>query len=181
MKFLGGTTSLVSFLRAYKTSETRRFFPCEWFDHHHKMQNTEPPSNGAFITNKLRSCDPLEIEYMEYVNLLKSETSADRASVKIKLSKPPPIRREDYHFFPAIWEHEVEISFRAFLWWYNNRDVVPTLKAMQKMTAFYDNKTIEMLKLGCPLTNLANIYQHKCTDSNFYLFTEADNDLFEKI
>ena len=30
--FLGGATSLDSFLKAYKTAETKRFFPNDWFD-----------------------------------------------------------------------------------------------------------------------------------------------------
>ena len=38
--FLGGATNLDSFLKAYKTSETKGFFSCEWFDHPDKMQNT---------------------------------------------------------------------------------------------------------------------------------------------
>ena len=33
LNFLGGATSLDSFLKAYKTSETKRFFPYDWFDH----------------------------------------------------------------------------------------------------------------------------------------------------
>ena len=37
MIFLGGATSLDSFLKAYKTSETKGFFPYEWFDHSDKM------------------------------------------------------------------------------------------------------------------------------------------------
>ena len=32
MKFFGGATSLDSFLKAYKTAETKGFFPYEWFD-----------------------------------------------------------------------------------------------------------------------------------------------------
>ena len=32
MNFLGGATSLDSFLKAYKASGTKVFFPCEWFD-----------------------------------------------------------------------------------------------------------------------------------------------------
>ena len=44
MNFLGGATSLdYSSLKAYKTSETKAFFPYEWFDHPDKMQNTELP------------------------------------------------------------------------------------------------------------------------------------------
>ena len=72
-------------------------------------------------------------------------------------------------------------SFKDFLRWYNNKDVVPTLEAMQKMIALYHDKDIDMLKLGCSLPNLANICLHKSTDANFYPFTEGDKDLLEKI
>ena len=41
--FLGGATSLDSFLNAYKTLETKRFFPYEWFDCPQKMNNSELP------------------------------------------------------------------------------------------------------------------------------------------
>ena len=72
-------------------------------------------------------------------------------------------------------------SFKDFLRWYKNKDVVPTLEAMQKMIAFYHDKNIDLLKLGCTLPNLANICLHKSTDANFYPFTEGDKDLLEKI
>ena len=72
-------------------------------------------------------------------------------------------------------------NFSDFLKWYNNKDVVPTLEAMQKMIEFYHNKGIDMLKLGCTLPNLANICLHKSTDSKFYPFTESDKHLLEKI
>ena len=51
---------------------------------------------------------------------------------------------------------------------------------MQKLTAFYHDKDIDMLKLGVTLPNLANICLHKATDAKFYPFTEGDKDLFGK-
>ena len=72
-------------------------------------------------------------------------------------------------------------SFKDILRWYNIKDVVPTLEAMQKMIAFYHDKDIDILKLGCTLPNLANICLRKSTDAKFYLFTEGDEDLLEKI
>ena len=51
---------------------------------------------------------------------------------------------------------------------------------MQKMIAFYHDKIIDMLKLGCTSPNLANICLHKSADAKFYPFTERDEDLFEK-
>ena len=71
-------------------------------------------------------------------------------------------------------------SFKDFLRWYNNKDVVPTLEAMQKMIVFYHDKDIDMLKLGCTLPNLANICLYKSTDAKLYPFTEGDKDLLEK-
>ena len=84
MNFLGGATSFDSFLKAYRTSETKRFFPYERFDHPDKMQNTELPPLDAFYS-KFRSCNPLEADYTDYVNLLKSGLTAEPAVVKLKL------------------------------------------------------------------------------------------------
>ena len=71
-------------------------------------------------------------------------------------------------------------SFKDFLPWYNKKDV-PTLEAMQKMIAFYHDKNIDMLKLGCTLPNLANNCSHKSTEAKFYPFTEGEKDILEKI
>ena len=72
-------------------------------------------------------------------------------------------------------------SFKDFLRRHNNKDVVPTLEAMQNMIDFYYDKDIDMLKLGCTLPNLANTCLHKPTDANYYPFTEGEKDLLEKI
>ena len=71
-------------------------------------------------------------------------------------------------------------SFKDFLRWYNNKDVVPTSEALQKMIDFYHDKDINMLKCGCTLPNLANISLHKSTNAKFYPFTEGDEDLLQK-
>ena len=72
-------------------------------------------------------------------------------------------------------------TFRDFVKWYNNKDVVPTLEAMQKMMEFYHNKGIDMLKLGCTLPNLANICLHPSTNHKFFPFVASDKDLHDKI
>ena len=179
MDFLGGATSLDSFLKAYKTSEAKRFFPYEWFGHPDKMQNPEFSPHDAFYS-KLRSCNLLEAEHADYVNLLKSELTTEQAVIKLKLSKSPPTGIENYQYLQQTWKQEQMSSFTDFLQWYNNEDVVPTLEAMQKMIAFYHDKDIDMLKLGCTIPNLANICLHKSTDAKFYPFTERYKDLLQK-
>ena len=64
MNFLGGATSLHSFLKAYKTSQTKGFFPYERFDHPDKLQNPELPRYEAFYC-KLRNCNHFETEYTD--------------------------------------------------------------------------------------------------------------------
>ena len=101
LNFLGGATGLDSFLKAYKTSETKRFSPYEWFDHPDKMKNTELPAYDAFYS-ELRSCNPLGAEYKDYVNLLKSGLTTEQDVVKLKLSKPPPSWIEEYHYWEQM-------------------------------------------------------------------------------
>ena len=89
MNFLGGATSFDSFLKAYKTAETKGFFPYEWFDCPQKMNNSELPPYDAFFS-KLRNVNPLEKDYSDYQKLLSSGLKTEEALSKMKLSKPPP-------------------------------------------------------------------------------------------
>ena len=72
-------------------------------------------------------------------------------------------------------------SFKDFLRWYNNRDVVPTLEAMQKMVEFCHNKTFGIFTLGCTLPNLINICLHNSTSAKCHPFTENNKDLLSKV
>ena len=72
-------------------------------------------------------------------------------------------------------------TFRDFLCWYNNKDVVTTLQAMKNMMKVYHDQKIDKLKLGCTLSKLAKICLHKSTDRKFYSFIGALKDLLEKI
>ena len=88
-KFLGGAICLDEFLKAYRTSKTKRFFPYEWFDHPDKMRKSEHPPYDTFYSRQ-GSFNPLEAEYTNYVNLLKMGLTTKQAVVKLKLSKPTP-------------------------------------------------------------------------------------------
>ena len=180
MNFLGGATSLDSFLKAYKTKETKGFFPYEWFDCPEKINNKELPPYDSFF-NILRNSNPLEKDYNDFQNLVNSGLTTEQAVAKLRMHRIPPTGAENYSYLQSVWESNNMQNFSDFLKWYNNKDVVPTLEAMQKMIEFYHYKGIDMLKLGCTLPNLANICLHKSTDSKFYPFTESDKDLLEKI
>ena len=97
MNFLGGTTSIDSFLKAYKTAETKGFFPYEWFDCPQKMNNSELSPYDAFFS-KLRNVNHLEKDYSDNQKLLNSGLKTEEALSKMKLSKPPPSGEENYQY-----------------------------------------------------------------------------------
>ena len=180
MNFLVRATSLDSFLKAYKTDEAKGFFQYEWFDNPEKLNNKELPPYDSFCS-KLRDINLLEKDYNDFENLTTSGLSSEQAVCKLRLNKIPPTGDENYAYLRSIWVSEGMKSFKDFLMWYDNKDVVPTPEAMQKMIEFYHQKEIDMLKLGCTLPNLATICLLKSTDSKFYPFTESDKDLLEKL
>ena len=54
-------------------------------------------------------------------------------------------------------------SFKDFLRCYNNKDIVPKMEAMQKMTAFYQINKLDILELGSTLPNLDNFFPQNLT------------------
>ena len=180
LNFLGGATSLDSFLKAYKTSESKGFFRYEWFDSPNKLDAPFLPPYECFFS-KLKNHNPLEKEFTDFTKLLNSGLSQQEALKKLRLKEVPPSGVDNYNYLKVIWEEEQMSTFRDFVKWYNNKDVVPTIEAMQKMMEFYHNKGIDMLKLGCTLPNLANICLHQSTNHKIFPFVESDKDLHDKI
>ena len=99
---------------------------------------------------------------------------------ELGLKEKPFSGKKNFALLERIWKMDKIKTFRDFLRWYNNKDVVPTLQAMKKMMKFYHDQKIDMFKFGCTLPILANICLHKSMDRKFYLFIEADKDSHEK-
>ena len=114
MNFLSGATSLDSFLKAYKTSETKGFFPYEWFDCPQKMNNSEFPPYEAFFS-KLRNVNPLEKDYSDYQKILSSGLKTEEALPKMKFSKTPSSGEQNYQYLLDIWNHESMCTFKNSL------------------------------------------------------------------
>ena len=83
MNFPGGATSLDSFLKAYRNSETKGFFPYERFDTPDKMQNTELPHMTPFTVNFVE-VTLLKLKTRNN-NLLENELTTEQDVVKLKL------------------------------------------------------------------------------------------------
>ena len=167
MNFLSGATSLDSFLKDYKTKETEGFFPYEWFDCPKKKNNKEFPSYDSFFSI-LRKSNLLEKDYNDFQNLVNSGSATEQAVAKLRMDWKTPTGAEKSSHLQSVWENNNMHYSANFLKWYNNKALVPTLEAMQKMIEFYHNRGIDMLKHGCKLTNLADICLRKSTAPSFF-------------
>ena len=58
------------------------------------------------------------------------------------------IKPEEYQYCQQVWRDHQMTTFRDFLVWYNNLDVVPFIEALKKMSAFWREKKIDMLRQG---------------------------------
>ena len=105
------------------------------------MNNSELPPYDAFFS-KLPNVKILEKDYSDYQKLISGGLKTEEALSKMKLSKPPPSVEENYQCLLDVWNHENMSTFKDFLRWYNNKDVVPTLEAMQKCLLFITRKEL---------------------------------------
>ena len=83
IKLMGGAT-LDFFLKAYKASEAKLFFPYEWFDNPGKLDFPELPSYDAFFS-KLRNTNLLDKDFKETEKLQKSENDEQQAPRKLQV------------------------------------------------------------------------------------------------
>ena len=135
-------------------------------------QRTQLLPYDSFFS-KLPNINPLEKDYNDFENLTTGSFSSEQVVCKSRLNKIPPTGDENYACLRRIWVNKGKKSFRDFLMWHNNEDVVSTLEAMQKMIEFYHQKEIAKLNMVCTLHNLAKTCLHKSTDSKFHPFTET--------
>ena len=125
-RFFGGVTSLDSFVKAYWTSQTKRFFPSEWFDVPSKIENTELPTNDSSYS-KHRSCNVLEAKKTNYVSLVENGLITEQALMKFKLSEPLPSGTKIYQYLQNLWKQKQMFSLKDMFCWSIGKDVVPTL------------------------------------------------------
>ena len=141
MKFLGGATSLDTFLKAYKTKETKIFFPDEGFGYPEKMNNKELPPHDSFFNILLKS-SLLEKNYNNFQNIVNSGLRTEQAVAKLRMDRIPPTVAENSSYLQSVWDNNNMQYFSIFLKWFYNKNIVPTLEAMQKMIEFYHNKKL---------------------------------------
>ncbi|KAI8484950.1 hypothetical protein Bbelb_373570 [Branchiostoma belcheri] len=84
------------------------------------------------------------------------------------------ITEEDYAYCQEVWKDHNMRTMKDFLTWYNNKDVVPMLEAVQKMFDFYKERQIDMFKDGISVPGLTMKYLFMDLDDTY--FTCMDNE-----
>ena len=94
MNFLGGATSLDSFLKAYKTKETKVFFSLRMVrvSRENEQQRASPYD---FFFSILRNSNPLEKGYNDFQNLVNCGLTTKQAVAKLRMKRIPPIGAEN--------------------------------------------------------------------------------------
>ena len=89
------------------------------------------------------------------------------------------ISDEDYALCHVAWRDNQMQTMRDFLVWYNNRDVIPFLQAIDKQFAFYQQHNIDMFKDGISVPGLTLLYLFKDLPPKTYLtvFNKTNSDL----
>ena len=117
-------------------------------------------------------------EYMDGIGKLEDGALPPQEAFYSRL-KNEGISDEDYARCQAVWRDNGMKTMHDFLVWYNNRDVVPFLDAIDKQFAFYKQQNIDMFKDGVSVPELTLLYLFNELPSNtfFTVFNQTNSDL----
>ena len=136
-----------TYLKAYKCSVMKGYFPYEWMDKLEKLKQTSLPA------------------HQEFYSTLKNSN----------------ITKEEYDYYQHIWKEEDMTTMNDYLVWYNNRDVVPFLEALEKQFSFYCQLGVDMFKDGLSVPGLTLKYLFKTSSSTFCLYDTKNSDLHDLV
>ena len=119
-----------SFLKAYKASETNVFSLTNDLTVQTSLTVRKCLQEAFF--SKLRNHNPLEKHFNDYQKLVNGGLDQQSVLKKLRIQSVPPPGFKNYSYLKNIWEQHSMNTFKDFLRWYNNKDVVPILEAMQK-------------------------------------------------
>ena len=121
-------------------------------------------------------------EYMDCLERL-DDTALPPKEAFFSQLKNEGISEEDYVGSQEAWRDNGMTTLRDFIVWYNNRDVVPFLQAIDRQFAFYQQRGIDMFKQGIRVPGLILLYLFNDLPEKTYftLFNEKNKDLHQLV
>ena len=116
-----------AFLKACKTSETKKFFPVRMVCSTGQSANIKTTPFYAFYGN-LRNRNTFGADFFDYVKPVRSRMTTEQAVIRLKLSKSPLNGFENYQ---DLQEKETGTSdlFKDFLRWHSSIGHVPAFES----------------------------------------------------
>ena len=107
------------------------------------------------------------------------DTALPSKEVFFSRLKNEGISDKDYAGCQETWRYNDMTTLRDFLVWYNNRDVVPFLQAIDRQFAFYQQRVIDIFKQGISVHGLTLLYLFNDFPEKTYftIFNEKNKDL----
>ena len=121
-------------------------------------------------------------EYMDRLERL-DDTALPPKEAFFSRLKNEGISDEDYASCQEAWRVNGMTTLRDFLVWYNNKDVVPFLQAIDRQFAFYRQRGIDMFKQGISVPGLTLLYLFNDLPEKTYftIFNEKNKDLHDLV
>ena len=121
-------------------------------------------------------------EYMDRLERLDDTVLPPKEAFFSRL-KNEGISDEDYVSCQEAWRDNGMTTLRDFLVWYNNRDVVPFLQAVDRQFDFYQQRGIDMFKQGISVPGLTLLYLFNDLPEKTYftIFNEKHKDLHDLV
>ena len=121
-------------------------------------------------------------EYMDDLQKLEERVLPPQSAFFSQL-KNEGISDADYARCQAVWHDNQMKTMRDFLVWYNNRDVIPFLQAIDKQFAFYQQHNIDMFKEGIsvPGLSLLHLFNDLPNNTFFTIFNQTNSDLHKLV
>ena len=127
---------------------------------------------------KAHECSLTKDEWVDFLEKLNFPTLPPPEAFHSTLCNTN-ITEEQYKYYQRVWNDNNMETFRDFLVWYNNRDVVPFLEAIDKMCEFWQDRNIDMFKDGVSVPGLRMKYLFSNIPKVYFsLFTDKDKDLY---
>ena len=154
INFVSQGVSLDQFLKSYECDLEKGYFPYSWFDSIDKLEHKSLPEYSDFYSD-LKKC-----------NVLDGEGGEEGG-------------RKCHKELVELWNTKGFQTFRDYLIYYNNLDVIPLTDAIDKMIAVYLKKGIDLLKQSVSVSGIARIslFRSPQVNEKFGLFSQYESDV----
>ena len=175
--YLAAGSSYSKFLAAYGVSETKGFFPYEWFQRVEQLDDTVLPPYEAFFS-KLKNANVLDIDHTEWVRA-GGEQQQQQQQQQHQLVVEPKTGAQNYAELQRIWVERGMQTFTEYLEYYVNLDTGPFVKAAQKMLTSYHEDGVDVFKIAVSAPGVARKLLFDKSNAKLMYFssfgpTEAD-------